>query len=107
RRTLWLLFGLAALLANGCAIVCGKLRAEEVANPNKDAVLPIVKALEPCQLMRRTWRASAKLMGVAKLSKELDGIINAIDAELQRLHVLCPHINGHFLAGRIRSTGIQ
>src|SRR6185503_2394495 len=92
-RSLWLLLGLATLLADSCPVLSGKLCPEEVANPNKDAVLPIVEAFEPGQLVRRTGRTSAKLMGVTELGEEFDGIIDAIHPELKRVHVLCPHID--------------
>ena len=102
-----LLFGFAALLPYRLPIFCCELRAEEIANPCEDAVLPIVEPLQPSEFVRRPRRASAKLVRIAKLGEELDRIVDAIDAKLQSLDILRPHINRNFLSGRVSAAGVE
>ena len=102
-----LLFGLAALLPDRGAAFPRKLRPEEVANPGKDRVLPMVEPFQPRQLVRRLRRLPAKLVRVAQLGEKFHRIVHPVHAKLQRVDILRPDIDGDFLPRRVRAARVQ
>ena len=65
----------------------GELAAQPAADAGPQAALPAVYALQQGALARRTRRTPAELVRVLQLLEELHGIVDAVDAELQRRHV--------------------
>jgi hypothetical protein len=62
-------------------------------------MLPGVDALQQSQLARRTRRTHSELVGVFHLLKELDGIVHAINVELQAVHIEGAHRYLRFAVG--------
>ena len=60
-----------------------QLGAEEVADARAQVTLPFVKALEPGFLPRQFRFLAAEGMGVFQLGEKLNGVLDAIDAEVQ------------------------
>src|SRR5262249_8864144 len=66
-----------------------ELRADEVANPRPDAVLPCVKLFQPgVRLLRHRRPLPAEVVQLLHLAEELHGVVDAIDAELKGANVV-------------------
>ena len=87
--------------ANFVARVRRELRADEVANPRPDAMLPRVEFLQPgVRLFRHRRTLSAEVVQLLHLAEELHRIVHAIDAELELLHVVRVDGDLRLLAGK-------
>ena len=63
-----------------------ELFANEVAEPRPDAMLPGVKLFQPgVRLLGHGRTASAEVVQLLHLAEELHRIVDAVDAELERL----------------------
>ena len=60
-----------------------QLGAEEVPDVRAQVTLPLVKALEPGFLSRQFRFFASEGMGVFQLGEKLNGVLDAIDAEVQ------------------------
>ena len=76
------------------------LRSKAVADGSARAGLELVKALDERQLFRLARRVgSSEAMHVLQLLKKQNGVFDAVDAKLQRIDILPPHLDSRFLTG--------
>ncbi len=98
----------------GAQVVAGlnrKLAAEETANQVPKMVLPIVKSLQPCPLVNSFFRSPGRSVGeavqIAQIAKKLFRIVNAVDTELQLIHIMRIKVNRQFFIRREGTAGAQ
>ncbi len=98
-----LLFAAAHLpQANLVTRIGRELRADEVANPRPDAMLPGVKFFQPgMRLLGHGRPLAAEVVQLLHLAEELHRVVHAIDAKLQLLHVVRIDRDLRLLAGQI------
>ena len=97
----------ALLRSQRMARVVGKLAAEEVADMLPEVGLPVVKLLQPGAFVDLLFAEEARLgperVQLAQVLHELHGIVDAIDAKLQRVDVVGVEMDLGLLA---RSEGL-
>ncbi len=64
-----------------------ELRAHRAADSRAQARFPVVNDFQERGLMRRAGHASTELVRVFELLEELQGVVDAVDAEIERIHV--------------------
>src|SRR6185369_18063135 len=87
-----------------------ELSADQIAQPNPDAVLPVVKALKPSLLIHLLLRHpdGSEAMHVRQLFKELGSVLHPVNAELHCLDVMRVESDLRLLArlkGLVRANG--
>ena len=83
----------------------GELGAQRTAYAGTQGPLPGMNSLEPGKAARRRRRLLAEAVRVLDLLEELDGVVNPVDAKLDRVHVPGADRDRRLAMGRKRATG--
>ena len=82
-----------------------KLRAQRCPDRRAQAVLPLVDAFQKRSLALGTRRAAAELVRLGELFEESRWVLDAVDAEFQRIHVHRADLHAHLAARAERARG--